>query len=715
MPDSLLNVNELRHQLRNPELLSGNGFLAMQSLTALQHGSDIEEQEFQDLVLYALEHRERFGAYSVVLNALVREIGLFPYLDPKELSFADRIAYEFHRPENMEDKNIVFHRPQARVYRELMNGRSVVLSAPTSFGKSLVIDAVIVSEKFTNILVIVPTIALIDETRRRISDLQSSYKVITHPSQARSPRNIYIFTQERALDLEDLEEVDFFVIDEFYKLAPNRDGESRASLLNQVFYELSRRRKQFYMLGPSIRNIPEDMGSRLECTFIYEPYNTVVSEVHRVTGEGDEFERLAQLCKSLEGPTIIFCTSPPRTANVASALIDYGVGETRPEVAHAVEWIGREYHPDWHFAKALSQGIGVHHGRIPRALAQYVVRAFDSGFIKYLICTSTLIEGVNTKAENIIIFDNKINRQKFDYFTFNNIKGRSGRMFQHFVGHVYLFHEPPQEELPFIDIPGFTQSENAPDSLLIQMEEDDLSSLSWDRLEKYRDQDFLSLDTLKANVGIDPEAQLKLAQSILQNLPLAHQNLSWRGMPEYEQLEAVCQIMWDFFNGRGLGGRSITSSRQLALKINSLQKKPRISELIASDLEYYKDPDVAVPKVLDFLRLWASFHFPRLLHAISRIQHEIFTRHEMNTGNYDFYASRVENFFLDPAIVALDEYGIPIQAGRKLESILSPDGDLDTALSNLSTLESASLPLSAFELELLLDAQRSLPGYIKGG
>jgi replicative superfamily II helicase len=168
------------------------------------------------------------------------------------------------------------------------------------------------------------------------------------------------------------------------------------------------------MLGPSITGIlpwtPEGMQSRLEYSFHYEPYNTVVSEVHRVPAEGNEFDRLARLCKSLNGPTIIFCQSPPRAANVAKALIERGVGETRTEVSHAVDWIGREYHPDWHFTRALSEGIGVHHGRIPRGLAQYIVRAFDSDKIKYLICTSTLIEGVNTKAENIIIFDNKINR-----------------------------------------------------------------------------------------------------------------------------------------------------------------------------------------------------------------------------------------------------------------------------------------------------------------
>ncbi len=108
-----------------------------------------------------------FGKASVVLDSRVRQVGLFPYLSPNDLGTADQIAWEFNHPASMPD-DIVFHEPQTRVYRELVRGHNVVLSAPTSFGKSLVTDAVIASGKFKNILVVVPTIALIDETRRRL-------------------------------------------------------------------------------------------------------------------------------------------------------------------------------------------------------------------------------------------------------------------------------------------------------------------------------------------------------------------------------------------------------------------------------------------------------------------------------------------------------------------------------------------------------------------
>src|SRR5690606_19991022 len=118
------------------------------------------------------------------------------------------------------------------VYRLLMGGENVILSAPTSFGKSLIVDALIASGKYLNIVVVVPTIVLIDETRRRLVErFRNHFKVITHLGQARADRNILVLTQERVVDFPDLGKVDLFVIDEFYKLDPRRDPD-RAYLLN---------------------------------------------------------------------------------------------------------------------------------------------------------------------------------------------------------------------------------------------------------------------------------------------------------------------------------------------------------------------------------------------------------------------------------------------------------------------------------------------------
>ena len=136
-----------------------------------------------------------------MLDALIREHGLFPYLDdPESLGMADRLAYEVHRPLGIDD--IVFHAKQAEVYRLLADGRNVVLSAPTSFGKSLVIDGILATGRYRTAVLIVPTIALIDETRRRLTRrFRGQYKIVTHPSQPPGERTVYVLTQERFLDI----------------------------------------------------------------------------------------------------------------------------------------------------------------------------------------------------------------------------------------------------------------------------------------------------------------------------------------------------------------------------------------------------------------------------------------------------------------------------------------------------------------------------------
>src|SRR3954451_19710329 len=107
-----------------------------------------------------------------------------------------------------------------------MDRRNVVLSAPTSFGKSRVIDGVLASGKFSNVVMIVPTIALIDETRRRLSRLLGdTHKVVTHVDQDADSKTVYVLTQERVLEFDELPAIDLFIVDEFYKLSVDDDEE----------------------------------------------------------------------------------------------------------------------------------------------------------------------------------------------------------------------------------------------------------------------------------------------------------------------------------------------------------------------------------------------------------------------------------------------------------------------------------------------------------
>ncbi len=698
--------DELRKSLAIEAFVEENSFMLLQAISHYVNDPDTEDLG-REFVLRALERRQCFGNLQEVLDSLTRQVGLFPYLEPENLSFRDLLALELHRPPSM-DETFVFHRAQAEVFRRLMDGENVVLSAPTSFGKSKIIDAIIASGKYDNIALIVPTIALIDETRIRVSAFSDDYKIVSQLSQQPENKNIFVFTAERINGYQNLPVIDFFVIDEFYKIGALKDDEPRTVSLNQAFYRLYKGGGQFYMLGPNIREIPDGLEAKFRCFFYSTNFATVVSEVIKVNKGKDALERLIYLAKDIEDQTLIFCKSPARVNEITRALIENNVCEHVAELDEAFDWMADEFHEDWVFPNALTHGIGMHHGRLPRSLSQFAVRCFNRGQLKFLVCTSTLIEGVNTKAKNIIIFDDTIAKKKYDFFTFNNIRGRSGRMFQHFVGKVYLFNEPPQEELPFVDFPLFTQGSNTPESLLIQLDEVDLKETSKNRLGDVLNQNILPLDIIRQNSTIDPRRQVELAE-FLATMPKAEaQKLLWTAIPNWEQLLCTCEVIWKYILSGG-GKSGVFSFSQLAYKSRALMQNPDIKNRINIELQpgqyAAKSVDEAVERVFEFDRNWAGFELPRLLMALSRIQNYIFDRRLNAVGDYSVFATKLETLFRNSISIALEEFGLPIQLSEKIRKLVHLGDEIDGAIQILKNIDVEGLKLKPFEKQLLFEIQ----------
>ncbi|HET9184126.1 MAG TPA: DEAD/DEAH box helicase [Candidatus Angelobacter sp.] len=689
---------ELKELVVSPAVIRKNSFAIAKEICSF-YSSHVDDQAAQDIVLRALEQRVNFGKSKDVLDALAREIGLFPYLDPTRLSAMDQIAYEMHR--FGEQGKQVFHVRQNAVFQVLLQKKNVILSAPPSFGKSLLIDALILQQMHDNVLIVVPTIALIDETRRRlVPKVREAYKVITHHSQIPARRNIFIYTQERVVEQPPLEHLDLLVIDEFYKLNPDREDDERWAKLNAVLYQYAKKATQIYLLGPNVGEIDPALLRSLKPEVFDEEYRTVAAEVHDETKNPVPLVRLVELCRSLTDPTIIFCSSPEKAMLVAKELIAGGIRASSPESEAAAAWVAKTYHPEWHFGLALRQGIGVHHGRIPRSLAQFLVRAFDECQIQFLVCTSTLIEGVNTKARNMIIFDHTIDRKNIDRFTFNNIMGRSGRMGRYFVGHVYLFHDAPQDELPRIEVPAFSQTDAASDILLMRLEETELTDASRERLRRFREQNLVPYELLREN-DIDPESQLKLAAEIKENLEKYAPSLRWRTIPRWEDLLLTCQLIWRHFDGRRKAGHSASSPDQLAYFLNKLKSTPSTHDWIHSQYLYWKDADRAVTKILDFYRLWAGVHFPRLLRILDRIQKHLLGTVGKEPGDYELFATKVQNLFLPPFVADLDEYGIPLELARKLAPQLAGSESLDELFQKVRQMDLRKTDLERFERQII--------------
>lgn len=685
----------------NPQWLQSNTF---QAISDIAWSLEQDESVARKCLIRILEHRDLLSGYQHIIDDLIQRVGLFPYLEllNKELSTSDLINIESHIPDGL--NGIVLHSMQAKVYRALMDGANVILSAPTSFGKSLLIDAAIASGRYRNTVVIVPTIALIDETRRRLSKtFGREFRIITHPTQTTSERNIFVFTQERFLEYDEEIAPNFFVIDEFYKLSPNR-GDNRTFVLNHAFYKLYKSGSQFFLIGPNVNNITIGQ-EQLSFRYFDTNFSTVVAEVRHITSSDTKAEVL-NICQALSSPTLIYCKSAPSAYKLAKYLITNGITARNPETATFSQWLKANYHPDWDLAVLLEEGLAIHHGALPRSVAYHILRKFNAGEIRFLLCTSTIIEGVNTAAKNIIIYDNKVATKKFDFFTFNNIKGRAGRMFRHFVGHVYVLNYDIQQELPFVDIPSLTQPDDAPESLLIQIEDRDLTERSIQKLRYLHTQDYLPIEIIRENMGISPEGQVKAAESITNNIDMYHRELSWNTFPTNPQRDALCQLIFETLM-ENRGHNDIFSASQMSFKIGKFTTLKKIEKLIQDELQNnnrVETPTEAVENVLKFLRSWAEFHFPRYLLALDNIQRYVFSTAGKIPGNYTKYAAEIKKLFMPLSATILEEYGIPYQISLKLEKQTGLGETIDDIIDRLRQCDISSLNLSDFERELVAEA-----------
>jgi replicative superfamily II helicase len=85
------------------------------------------------------------------------------------------------------DENISLHPEQINIVNKIRQQDALIVSAPTSFGKTFCIFEYIAKNKPQNIVLIVPTLALVDEYYKKIikryKEMFSEYKVHTSVSE----------------------------------------------------------------------------------------------------------------------------------------------------------------------------------------------------------------------------------------------------------------------------------------------------------------------------------------------------------------------------------------------------------------------------------------------------------------------------------------------------------------------------------------------------
>ena len=360
------------------------------------------------------------------------------------------------------DDSISLHPEQVKILRLMHENNALIVSAPTSFGKTFCIFEYISFNQPHTVILVVPTLALIDEYIKKIvriySDKFAEYKIYTNIDPDKDyklddNKTLFIVTHDRIVSnkVYDLfENIDLLVIDEVYKLETD-EHDDRVLILNMAYYYLAKKATKYVLLAPFIKSIEKVEKLDKKPFFHHSNYSPVVNRVIEkpIIDEGDRFAQALQILEE-ELPnekTLVYIPTPRNMVN----FVDYVTVNTTTyfsvknnDMDNFLEWAADEIHDEWYLIKAIENGYLIHNGQLPLGIRLLLLSTFDddnSGYDK-LICSSTLLEGVNTSAKNIIITrpsrkSDTANMDLFTAFDFFNLVGRTGRLNKHLIGNAY--------------------------------------------------------------------------------------------------------------------------------------------------------------------------------------------------------------------------------------------------------------------------------------
>ena len=368
---------------------------------------------------------------------------------------------------------------------------------------------------------------------------------------------------------------------------------------------------------------------------------------------------------------------------------DIGLSYDNKEI---LQWVNQYISDKWSLSTSLNYGIAVHDGTMPKHLLVSIMDLFNNNLINTIFCTSTIIEGVNTNAENVIYFDNSKGLSNIDFFDYANIRGRAGRLMQHYVGHIYNFNSPPKKSSITVDIPFHEQSP-IQDEVLINLDEKDV-------LNKESDQ-FLFINSLSceerklfSSNHINIREQKKLFDYLLINYSLNVSMLNWNAFPNKQQRDFCIKLIWDYLIIDQTDKKFFFSKVQnLIRSLSVFLYEKNINSLIKKDIEYWNGRenyakysigelyDHFIQRNFKFLRLYIQFKIPKWFSILDSLQKAAANIMNIHPGDYSYYIRLMENNFIQDNLVLLDEYGVPNTALYKLQRYVPDNWDYEQVVT----------------------------------
>lgn len=380
---------------------------------------------------------------------------------------------------------------QKDLWSSLENDNCISISAPTSSGKSFVIQSYIVKacteEKRFKAVYIVPSRALIyqvsSELRDRIKDRDVIIKtgVGIIDNEKYSNKEIFVLTPERCLNLLEVGSNINFKIDMiFMDEIQNVESTGRGVLFEYILKALNDKwpGAKTVVAGPFIKN-SKDLFRNI-CNKESKPIETSMSPVFQLkvsisaskinkkqllitifspTGnkicinydiskaiysdiKGSKGDALVRITRyfGTDSKNIIYAPRPFLAEKWATKLSDEihnNSNSDNERIQQLVGYLSEEVHKDYSLIRCLKTGVAFHHGALPDIARAEIEELYRDEVIDSIVCTPTLLEGVNLPAQKVFVISPKVNTDEMEDFDFGNLIGRAGRLSTSLYGSIY--------------------------------------------------------------------------------------------------------------------------------------------------------------------------------------------------------------------------------------------------------------------------------------
>ncbi|MBR8356012.1 DEAD/DEAH box helicase [Burkholderia vietnamiensis] len=437
----------------------------------------------------------REPALAAACGRILAELGNFPASSfvrklhnieeeslPRVVHVRD-FARRYHNTVKLPSGSIPLTDFQFDIWQDLTEGLSTAVSAPTSAGKSFVVREYVVQKikemPTVRVAYIVPTRALMAEVQDKLAlslgHDDKTLRITSVPIEdiEMRPRQVFVVTQERLLSYMD--EVpsacfDFVVVDEAQQMG---DG-SRGMILQECLERINKANPGCYQyfiapMASRVDNLAAAVGRSQIATHLTQDSPVVstkivvrpstdsiqdlilemvdrgqripVGRLHREYGFGDRRTLLASVCIELgaAGGSLVYASGQADAEAIALQIAVDLPERGTAELIELARFIRSDVHRDYSLAYCVLRGVGFHYGSMPTLLRQALETAFHNGSLSYLVCTTTLFQGVNLPARNVFI--DKVKRGRNDQLEEDdvwNFVGRAGRLMHDVAGNVFL-------------------------------------------------------------------------------------------------------------------------------------------------------------------------------------------------------------------------------------------------------------------------------------